>query len=50
MEDMIVWTPDFRFVWSPRNVDVRRRGAEVRARLRVPSVGSRWEGTWDTSA
>ena len=24
---MIVWSPDYRFVWSPRNVDVRRRGA-----------------------
>ncbi|MEX0893805.1 MAG: TonB-dependent receptor, partial [Gemmatimonadota bacterium] len=27
---MIVWRPDFRFVWSPANVDVRRRGGEVR--------------------
>jgi outer membrane cobalamin receptor len=28
---MIVWTPDYRFVWSPRNVDVERTGAEARA-------------------
>ncbi|MEX2531589.1 MAG: TonB-dependent receptor [Gemmatimonadota bacterium] len=33
VDDMIVWSPDFRFVWSPRNVDVRRNGWEVRARL-----------------
>ncbi len=26
---MIVWLPDFRFVWSPRNTDVRRRGGEA---------------------
>jgi iron complex outermembrane receptor protein len=29
VEDMIVWGPDFRFIWSPRNFDVRRRGGEV---------------------
>jgi vitamin B12 transporter len=29
VQDMIVWAPDFRFVWSPRNFDVRRRGAEL---------------------
>ncbi len=26
---MIIWAPDFRFVWSPRNVDVRRWGVEL---------------------
>ena len=31
---MILWFPDFRFVWSPVNHDVRRRGAEVDARAR----------------
>jgi len=35
---MIVWQPDFRFVWSPRNIDVRRDGLEAwfgaEARLR----------------
>jgi vitamin B12 transporter len=34
LRDMIVWAPDFRFVWSPRNQDVRRRGGELRAHLR----------------
>ena len=39
--DMIIWAPDFRFIWSPRNFDVIRRGGEVtlawrpRANLRV---------------
>jgi vitamin B12 transporter len=35
LRDMIVWAPDFRFVWSPRNQDVRRRGGELRAHLRL---------------
>src|SRR5690606_29519096 len=30
---MIVWAPDFRFIWSPRNFDVRRAGAGVRAEV-----------------
>ncbi|KPJ84537.1 MAG: hypothetical protein AMS19_00325 [Gemmatimonas sp. SG8_23] len=29
VDDMIQWFPDFRFVWSPRNIDVSRRGIEV---------------------
>lgn len=29
VRDLIEWAPDFRFVWSPRNFDVRRRGAEA---------------------
>lgn len=35
IRDMIVWAPDYRFIWSPRNVDVNRRGAEVRGELRA---------------
>ena len=27
--DMVVWAPDFRFIWSPRNFDVLRRGGEI---------------------
>ena len=26
---MIIWAPDFRFIWSPRNFDVVRRGGEL---------------------
>jgi len=29
IRDMVVWAPDFRFVWSPRNRDVRRRGVDL---------------------
>jgi outer membrane cobalamin receptor len=29
VRDMVVWRPDFRFVWSPTNQDVRRQGADV---------------------
>jgi len=29
VRDRIVWQPDFRFVWSPTNTDVRRRGVDV---------------------
>jgi vitamin B12 transporter len=36
---MIVWAPDFRFVWSPRNVDVRRTGLE--SRMAVSGWGGR---------
>jgi outer membrane cobalamin receptor len=37
VRDMIVWAPDYRFVWSPRNVDVRRRGVE--ASLAIEAAG-----------
>ena len=39
VEGMILWSPNFRYEWSPQNVDVRRRGADasVRARLALPA-------------
>jgi len=45
VRDMIVWAPDFRFVWSPRNVDVKRRGAEGWLELRHPTSGLSLEGS-----
>ncbi|MGH7505443.1 MAG: TonB-dependent receptor, partial [Longimicrobiales bacterium] len=36
--DMIVWQPDYRFVWRPSNVDVQRRGAELSVELRLSGV------------
>jgi outer membrane cobalamin receptor len=39
MKGMIVWLPDFRFVWSPRNTDVRRSGGEARLEAELPGVG-----------
>jgi hypothetical protein len=32
-DDLIVWMPDYRFIWSPRNTDVRRRGADASASI-----------------
>jgi hypothetical protein len=52
--DMIIWAPDFRFIWSPRNFDVVRRGAElsvgwrVRARLRAAGSATYSAVTYDT--
>ena len=37
VKDMIIWAPDFRFVWSPRNFDVKRRGLDVEAELELPA-------------
>ena len=39
IQGMIVWLPDFRFVWSPRNLDIARRGIDFSARARHPSSG-----------
>ena len=53
VQDMIVWAPDFRFVWSPRNFDVRRRGAELtlawrpREELRLSGGGTYSAVTYD---
>ncbi len=41
IEDMILWFPDHRFVWSPDNFDVRRRGWEVGLDLAMARAGSR---------
>lgn len=35
VRDMIVWAPDFRFVWSPENLDVERRGVDGWTQLGV---------------
>ncbi|MBW3570040.1 MAG: TonB-dependent receptor [Gemmatimonadetes bacterium] len=43
---MILWLPDFRFRWSPRNVDVLRRGIDTRAEVRLPGAGVRLSGAW----
>lgn len=41
---MITWLPDFRFVWSPRNVDVKRSGGEVALSVLHPPSGLRLGG------
>jgi vitamin B12 transporter len=49
VDDMIVWAPDFRFIWSPRNFDVRRRGGELSLGFR-PFRQLRIDGTATYSA
>ncbi|HEX6589581.1 MAG TPA: TonB-dependent receptor, partial [Longimicrobiales bacterium] len=44
IDGMIVWAPDFRFVWSPRNRDVKRSGGE--AWLRAQPVRGLELGAW----
>jgi vitamin B12 transporter len=43
---MIVWLPDFRFRWSPRNVNAVRRGVDTRAEVALPSAGVRVRGSY----
>jgi iron complex outermembrane receptor protein len=40
VDGMILWFPDHRFIWSPRNVDVRRRGLELSTELRAGALTS----------
>ncbi len=42
VEDLVLWLPDFRFLWSPRNVDAERYGVESSVEWSVePRHGSR---------
>jgi len=42
---MIVWLPDFRFVWSPRNTNVKRHGLEAWAEF-APGYGVQLSGSY----
>ncbi|MEN8143803.1 MAG: TonB-dependent receptor plug domain-containing protein [Gemmatimonadota bacterium] len=44
LRDMIVWLPDFRFIWSPRNIDVQRSGGAVWGEISLPATGLRLAG------
>ncbi len=47
VDDMILWSPDFRFVWSPRNFDVRRGGAGIVLRAKPrPNLSAGATATW----
>lgn len=46
VEGLILWAPDFRFVWSPRNFDVDRRGLDMEAALDVPRHELRLEASY----
>lgn len=45
VDGMILWMPDFRFVWSPTNYDVHRAGWEGAARVALPALGADLRGT-----
>ncbi|MQA91790.1 MAG: TonB-dependent receptor [Gemmatimonas sp.] len=47
---MIVWLPDFRFVWSPRNSDVKRRGMELWGEIDHAASGLRLAGSYSLAA
>ncbi|MEP7347987.1 MAG: TonB-dependent receptor plug domain-containing protein, partial [Gemmatimonadaceae bacterium] len=38
IDGMILWHPDFRYIWSPSNFDVHRSGWELNARGALPSA------------
>lgn len=40
VDGLILWSPNFRFVWSPRNFDVTRRGGEAQLNLHAPGAGT----------
>lgn len=37
--DQILWFPDFQFIWSPANFDVRRDGMEAGLSVSLPILG-----------
>ena len=45
IQGMILWMPDFRFVWSPSNFDVRRSGWEATGRVALAALGTELRGT-----
>ena len=45
IDGMILWFPDFRFIWSPDNYDVRRRGGELGATVTFPVAGLALSGS-----
>jgi outer membrane cobalamin receptor len=40
IDDMILWFPDFQFVWSPGNFNIKRRGFELGSDVTVPLGGA----------
>ncbi len=38
IEDMILWSPNFAYVWSPNNFNIDRQGIEAEVTTRFPSL------------
>ncbi|MDB4875971.1 MAG: btuB [Gemmatimonadetes bacterium] len=49
VDGMILWLPDFRFVWSPSNFDVHRMGWTMSGRAALPAAGVDLQGTLNRS-
>jgi outer membrane cobalamin receptor len=49
VDGMIIWSPDFRFIWSPNNFAVRRSGSELSGRVAFTSMPIDVHGTLNTS-
>ena len=49
LDDMILWFPDHRFVWSPDNYDVGRRGLELGATAQLTAFGATHSLTADAA-
>ena len=45
IDGMILWFPDFRFIWSPTNYDVKRSGWEVSGKIGAPAAHLQISGT-----
>lgn len=50
VDGMVLWQPDFRFVWSPSNFDVTRHGWDASGRIGVPALGIETRGSVSVSA
>jgi outer membrane cobalamin receptor len=46
---MILWLPNFQFIWSPSNFDVRRTGWELSGGVVARSIGADLHGSLSTS-
>ncbi|HEY4130411.1 MAG TPA: TonB-dependent receptor, partial [Gemmatimonadaceae bacterium] len=49
VDGMILWFPDFRFIWSPSNFDVHRAGWELNGRVALPGDVLDVQGAFDRS-
>ena len=49
IDGMILWQPNFQFIWSPSNFDVRRSGWELSAHVAARSLGADLRGSMTRS-
>lgn len=45
VDGMVLWSPNFQFVWSPNNFDIHRSGWDLDGRAALPSVGASLDAT-----